>query len=436
MDVNENSSESQSSFLKTDSALAPVSAEERQHWIVPTMIFGGLEFCIPIIMIGSVLSADFSFWELISILLISLIVIQWPGNAIQGYIGAKTGLASSVLAQQSFGLTQSRYVIGLIIALMNMGWWAIQTSVVSNAVSVMFGIDYNTELFAWILITIVVGLLFALPSVIGYSSMKWTDYFAVPAGLLVVGICLYLAFQNIGWSKISTWQPEGGMRFNEAINLVLSMNVAQWVIASDYTRYARPRIKDNLIIPLGIIGIGFPLIMVGVVMSIGVGNPDIVDVMVNLGFPTWGFLLLWFATWTSQLVANYSGGLAMCHVAGVRSGRGRSLLTLLMAGFGILLALVGILEHFTVFLNVIAMLLPGIAGVMMFDYFLFKGKNRPTDKWNLKATVSMGMGILVAFLTQYTFQFGIPILQSFVVTGVAYVILNKGLATVPQSTDK
>ena len=243
-------SKKQAGFLGTDSALTTISKEERQHWIIPTMIFGGLEFCIPIIMIGSLLSADFSFWELITILLISLILIQWPGNAIQGYIGAKTGLASSVLAQQSFGVVQSRFVIGLIIALMNMGWWAIQTSVVSNAVSVMFGIDYNTEIGAGIFVTILVGLIFALPSVIGYSSMKWTDYFAVPAGIILVAICLYLAFQNIGWSKISEWQPVHGMMPTEAINLVLSMNVAQWVIASDYTRYAKPKIKDNVLIPL------------------------------------------------------------------------------------------------------------------------------------------------------------------------------------------
>ena len=175
---------------------------------------------------------------------------------------------------------------------------------------------------------------------------------------------------------------------------------------------------------LGIVGIGFPLIMVGVIMSIGVGNPDIVDVMVNLGFPTWGFLLLWFATWTSQLVANYSGGLALCHIAGVDSPRGRSLLTLLMAGFGIILALIGILEHFTVFLNIIAMILPGIAGVMMFDYFLFKGRERTVQKWSWQATVSLAVGISVGFITQYVYPFGLPILQSLLITGIAYVMIN------------
>ncbi|MBM7855068.1 purine-cytosine permease-like protein [Desulfohalotomaculum tongense] len=35
-------------------------------------------------------------------------------------------------------------------------------------------------------------------------------------------------------------------------------------------------------------------------------SADSVQVMVNLGFPFWGFLILWFATWTSQLVNNYS----------------------------------------------------------------------------------------------------------------------------------
>lgn len=43
------------------------------------------------------------------------------------------------------------------------------------------------------------------------------------------------------------------------------------MIAADYTRYAKPTIKDNTLIPTGIVLVGFPLFMVGAVMSVGVG---------------------------------------------------------------------------------------------------------------------------------------------------------------------
>ena len=404
---------------------AVVPEKQRQHWLVPTMIFGGLEFCIPVIMMGAVLVGHFSIFETLFIIAIGLVLIQWPGNAIQGYIGAKTGLSSPDLIQKSFGPQQSRFIIEIIIAFMNIGWWAIQTSVVSNAVSTMFGIDYHTQVLASIGLTLVIGLLFALPSVLGYTSMKWTDFVALPAGLLLVIVSLYLAFQNLGWSQISAWNPTGTLGFTEAINLVVGMNVAQWVIAADYTRFAKAKIKDQLLIPLGIVAIGLPLMMVGGIMSVGVGNPDIVEVMVNLGFPAWGFILLWLATWTSQLVANYSGGLALCHVANVQSERGRAWLTLVMALIGIALALVGILEYFTDFLNLITMILPGIAGVMMFDYLIFKNQNDTVQSWRWEATLSMLIGIAIGFLTTYVIKIGFPAVQSLLATGAVYYFLNK-----------
>ena len=38
-----------------DSALIPIPENERQPWYVPAFIFGGLEFCIPVLLIGGIL---------------------------------------------------------------------------------------------------------------------------------------------------------------------------------------------------------------------------------------------------------------------------------------------------------------------------------------------------------------------------------------------
>lgn len=77
--------------------------------------FWCLEFCIPVILIGGILIGNFSLLEIIGILMIVLVFFQWIGNAIQGYIGAKTGLTSSDLAALSFGKEQSRIIISIVI---------------------------------------------------------------------------------------------------------------------------------------------------------------------------------------------------------------------------------------------------------------------------------------------------------------------------------
>lgn len=86
-----------------DEALKAVPLSQRQHWLTPAMIFGGLEFTIPVLMIGATLTASYGMGSIFWILVIGLIVFQWVGNSIQGFIGAKTGRSSSVIAKSSFG---------------------------------------------------------------------------------------------------------------------------------------------------------------------------------------------------------------------------------------------------------------------------------------------------------------------------------------------
>ncbi|RFU66863.1 permease [Peribacillus saganii] len=414
-----------------DEALSAVPLHERQHWMTPAMIFGGLEFTIPVLMVGAALAASFSMAEIIWVLLAAMIVFQWVGNSLQGYIGAKTGRSSSVIAKSSFGALQARFIVGLTIFVVSMGWWALQTAVAGNAIAAMFGIDYKTEVFSWGVITVIAGLLFALPAIIGYSSMKWTDYIAVPAGLVLIAGGIYLSLRNTGWETISTWNPDQSMSILGAISLVIGVNVSQWVIASDYTRYAKPAMKDTILIPLGIIAVGLPLFYVGAIMSVGVGEADIVTLMQNMGFPVWGFLILWFATWTSQIVNNYSMGLALANMMNVNSGKGRALLTLGGTIIAIVIALAGILNYFTDFLYMTALIYPAIAGVMMSDFFFIRKQQWTENKgWNWMATIALIIGTGVGYYTQYVNEFGLPAVQSLLVSGLVYYITMKIKASV------
>jgi cytosine permease len=411
---------------KIEANFTTIPLNERQPWYIPAIIFGGLEFCIPVLLIGGILIGNFSLLEIVQILLIGLVFFQWIGNAIQGYIGAKTGLTSSALAALSFGKTQSRIIVGIVILVLTLGWWAIQTSVAADAFAALLGINKNEDIILYIISTFGIGLLFALPSVLGYASIKWVDYVAIPAGLLLVIVALYLSINNLGWEKIASWSPEGNMSFIEAVNLVISINVAQWLIAPDYTRNARPTWRDNILIPLGIIIVGFPLFIVGGIMSLGAGTSDIVQVMQELGFPAWGFVVLWIATWTSQLVSNYTGGLVLCNMFNLNDDKSRKILTLLFAFVGILLALLGIMNQFVNFLYATALVIPVIAGVIMSHYFFVNKTSLAfTPSWNWLATISILVGLLVGYLTQYIYPIGIPAVQSLVITGIVYVVLNK-----------
>jgi cytosine permease len=417
--------------MDDDKALAKVPESERQHWIVPATIFGGLEFSVPVIMVGAALAGSFGLSKILLILLVGLVIIQWAGNALQGYLGAKTGLPSAVIARTSFGSVQARFIVGLSLVIMNVGWFGVNTAVAGNAISAVFGIDYTEQWVLWALLTLIAGVLFSVPAIIGYNSMKWTDYLAVPAGLLLIFAGVFYSLKGAGWEKISSWNPEPSMTFLGAVSLILGANVAQWLIASDYTRYSKPKVKDQILIPLGIIIIGFVFFLTGAVMSVGVGNADIVAVMQDLGFPFWGFLILWLALWTSQLVACYSTGLAAANMFNIDSGKGRAWLTIGGSLVGIILAVAGILDYFMDFLILLSVIYPAIAAVMFADFFFIRKKTW-VDKsgWNWIATLALVVGALVGYLTQYEFPMGVPAIQSLIISGVVYLAGMKIKASV------
>ena len=163
-------------------------------------------------------------------------------------------------------------------------------------------------------------------------------------------------------------------------------------------------------------------------MSMGTGNSDIVQVMQELGFPAWGFVVLWIATWTSQLVSNYTGGLVLCNMFNLNDNKGRKTMTLLFAIIGIMLALLGIMDQFVNFLYTLALIVPVIAGVIMAHYFFVSKKVFTTEQsWNWLATISILTGLFVGYITQYQFPMGIPAVQSLLVSGALYAALNYSL---------
>ncbi|EKU47557.1 cytosine permease [Brevibacterium casei] len=408
-----------------DEAISAVPLDKRQHWMSPAIVFGGLEFTIPVLMVGGALAVAFNLETILLILVIAL-VIQWVGNTVNGYMGAKTGRASSVIARASFGTTQARVLIGTLIFVVSLGWWAIQTAVAGEAIAAMLGIDYETEWWKWAAITVVIGLIFAVPSVLGFTSMKWTDYLAMPAGLLLIVTGVYLAIDTSGIDGLFVWEGDGSMTVIGGITLVIGVNVSQWLIAADYTRYAKPRLSDNIKIPLGIVAVGFPLFVVGAVMAISVGEADIVQVMVGLGFAFWGFITLWLATWTSQLVNNYTMGLALANMLNINSAKGRSWLTLGGTIIALVIALAGFLDYFTSFLISSSLLYTAVAGVMFSDFFFVRKQSFDNNRgWNWVATISALVGLVFGAFTQYVWPMGIPPVQTLIISGIVYLIASR-----------
>ncbi|MGI6485388.1 MAG: purine-cytosine permease family protein [Tepidanaerobacteraceae bacterium] len=417
-------SEQEKTIFDEEAGLDAIPLERRTSWVSPAMVYAGCEFCIPVIMVGSGLVAGLGFKQAIWAILLGLVVITWLGDGLNSWLGAMTGRSSSVIARASFGTVQARVIIALAVLLMSGGWWAVQTAVTGNALCTMFGIDYTTNFTMWALITIIAGIIFAIPPIIGYSSMEWTDYIAVPAGMILVVAAFVLAIRGTGWQQIVSFVPQESGMFTMSVSAIVGANVAQFVIFADYSRFARPRFKDSFLVPIGVIIVGFVLFVVGAIMGVGRGTYDIVAIMQDLGFGWWGFLILWLAQWTSQLVNNYSMGLSLCNMFNKDTNRDRKILTAIGTAIALVVALAGILTQFENFLYLTALSFPAIGSIMVIDYAFLNGKRwESKEGWNFMATIAMAVGIGLGYYTQYVRPWGIPAVSSYVVTSVLYYVL-------------
>ena len=67
------------------------------------------------------------------------------------------------------------------------------------------------------------------------------------------------------------------------------------------------------------------MIGVGAVLTIASNTADITEVFMNLGFPVLGIIALILATWTTNAVNAFSGGLTLINVFDIPKEKKKSL---------------------------------------------------------------------------------------------------------------
>lgn len=119
-------------------------------------------------------------------------------------------------------------------------------------------------------------------------------------------------------------------------------------------------------------------------------------------------------------------GLALSNIMNINSGKGRAILTLIGTIIATIIALLGILDYFTDFLLMTALIYPAIAGVMMTDFFFIRNQKwKDIDGWNWMATIAMVAGTAIGYVTQYVKPMGLPAVQSLILSGIVYYIAMK-----------
>jgi cytosine permease len=404
-----------------------VPEDKRQSWISLAAVWIGCMVCVPSLMVGGYLSQGFP----ISSILICIIIgygIICAYMCFMGMQGCDTGLPTVSMASNALGEGGARFLISLLLAVACIGWFGVQAAVCGASFSSMI-LSMTGLSIPPVLSGIIWGVIMVLTAMFGYNAVKYLNYVAVPALILVLGFAIYASvFRDNGFAKVLAFQPTQPMTVVAGINLVVATFAVGGVISGDFSRFARSRrdvIKSNVI---GVFPSGLVMLFIGAACSIVAGEYDVTKILTNLGLPAFGLVALILATWTTNVTNAYSGGIAVSKILGLDESKFK-ITTLIAGGVGTLLGALGIINRFVGFLGIITSFIPPIAGVVIAAYWIVgKGKKenfRVIPGVNWAGMASFVIGAATAFITANIAPFFVAPINGIVVSIIAYCILIK-----------
>jgi cytosine permease len=405
-------------------ALSQIPAEMRQSWTSVAFIWIGTMICIPMLMVGGLLAGAMTLGNIVIAAAIGFTICA-AIMVFGGIQGTDLGLPSAMCATKAFGDRGSSFVTSLIVFVAQMGWFGVQTATCAVAFNALMGFVGVSNFPFW-LSCVIWGCVMLFTAVYGFKFMKILNYIAVPA-LLVM--CIYGIFYSIrlgGWEAISSYVPpaESTMSMASAISLIIGLFAVGTVINADFTRYAKDRTATVLATLCGVIPAAVIMIFAGSVMARGTQNYDISMIFADLGAPVIGMLVLILATWTTNTSNAYTAALAAMKVFSLKDSK-RAIVTMICGAIGIVIAIAGLADALTAFINVLGAFVPPVAGVVLADYW-FVGRGNPANWHPIKGVnwcgiVSWAVGGIVAF----KFSFFSPALDAIIIACVLYFVLYK-----------
>lgn len=425
------SNEGQQGAVFEDDAFKPVPQSERHSWWKTSFVWAGSSICVPVIMIGALLIAGLNMAEMILATIIGSAILA-AIFCLQGMEGTDTGLPTAIVARSAFGKEGAGIIVSFVLASTLVCWAGTDCQVAGESflqILSLSNISVNREACI-----IVLGLIMLVVSILGEKIITKLNMIAVPALVL---LCLYgiiTCSGQVDMAALFFAEPVEPMSLVEGIALVIGAQAVGSTIAPDYHRFCRNRKESCMAVLIGIPPYLLFLMVAGAIMGSATGETDISLVIANLGIPFVGLIVLVLATWTTMATDAYTGGLAITSLLHL-SGAKRAVATAIAGVCGILLAVFGIMDYFSSFLEIMAACIPPIAGVMIADYWIIK-KGKP-ENWreskgvNWLGVIALAAGVVCALFV----PFGIATINGIVVSLAVYLVLMRAFKAEAFSSD-
>lgn len=422
--------------LLEDYSRSEVPRDKTRNWLSMGLIWSGVGISLGLLLTGGTIGDGMTLPAATVAAFLGGVVLAAIASA-TGVVGNRTHLSTGMISRFTFG-KKAIVLIAFIQALGSYGWFAVQLGLFGETAAVSWESLTGGSLPGAVFI-VIGGLLMISTAIFGYKGIELLSKAAVPLLMLLIAASVWRIMSDSGLDEVWSLQGSGTpVSMGTGISLVVSSFVVGAVIAPDVSRYSKSSAHTigGAVFAFALVT---PLVLVcGTLMAQVTGTWDIVDIMLRLGWGVLALFLLMFAQWTSNDNNLYGASLALAVI--FRALR-KWQLTLIAGIVGIVLALAGIYDNFVVFLSVLGILIPPMAGVIVADYFFTRKYRYATAaEHQVRALRALPMlawvaGSLVSLLSTYTaFTLtSVPALDGLLVAGVLQYLLGRFVEQGPDS---
>ena len=361
-----------------------VDEADRKGWKAIAVIRAGGMFSAPTLMVGAALGLGLGLGgsALATLAGFGFIVIYMCFVSMQA---SDTGAPTALLAAPALGVGGARWVVSLIVGVVTVGWFGVQTAVCGASLSLMLAATFTVAAPEWAC-ALGLGLLMLVTAVIGFSGLRWLSTVAAP---FLMAVCLYgvaasLAGEGgVGPLVAFAPAPADAIGFLTGVNLAIGLFAFAGFTAGDIARFARTRRDAVLSCVVGVLPAALVALACAAALAIVTGEGDVAVLMNSIGLPAVGLLALVLSAWTVNASNVYSAGLGFAVMLG-RDESGSKVTTLVAGIAGIALALGGILGQFEMFLSFLSATAPALELV---------------EGFSVPGAAALGAGAIVGLVT-------------------------------------
>lgn len=416
--------------LTENYSVSRVPAAARLPFFGVALVHMGMLTALDQFMLGAVLGHSMSYSDAFLAITAGSIIFFIATFGL-GYAGMREGVSGSLLARWSGFGTNGSILVGLLIAVSLLGWFGVQNSVFANSLDFALGHKLG---FHWA--AALSGLTLTLIVAFGFRALRFAARIAVPAfALSIIYISVVLLSGHSAGALADLSQLGQSLSVSDAITMVVGGSIVASLITPDLTRYYSNGKQVMVMTLLTIFAGEYVINGLAVIISVILKTADVVTIMSQVTGGI-GLLVVVFSTMRINDINLYSSSLGIANAIQAFTGRSVPyvIITLLIGVVGTTLSVMGILDRFIDFLNLLGILFPPVIGIMLVDYFVLK-----TDREVLDTTRALGqlpdesqtkktgwnaiIASLAGALAGYYLTSGVPAINSILAGIVVYVVL-------------